>query len=240
MEFNKYIIYVDESGDHLLAPSDDKYPIFVLAFCLFEKSDYIDDVVPNFQQFKFDHFGHDQIILHERDIRKQNKPFEFLTDRSGRLAFMQEIGDLIEQSQMTIISTVIKKRELAEQYRNPHNPYDLALRFCMERAFYFLRRKGSTRHTAHIVVERRGKDEDHTLHDTFNDVNQGLNDLFAIEFASKKANSTGLQIADLVAAPIGRHVLNPDQSNNAWEIIEPKLDKNRNNNVHGWGLKIFP
>ena len=211
-----------------------------MAFCLFEKSDYIDDIVPNFQQFKFDHFGHDQIILHERDIRKQNKPFEFLTDRPGRLAFMQEIGDLIEQSQMTVISTVIKKRELAQQYRNPYNPYDLALRFCMEQAFSFLRRKRSTRHTAHIVVERRGKDEDYTLKDTFGDVNQKLNDLFAIEFASKKANSTGLQIADLIAAPIGRHVLNPDQGNRAWDIIEPKLDKDRNNNVHGWGLKIFP
>ena len=34
-------VFVDESGDHGLARVDPGYPIFVLAFCLFAKSDYV-------------------------------------------------------------------------------------------------------------------------------------------------------------------------------------------------------
>jgi hypothetical protein len=39
-------------------------------------------------------------------------------------------------------------------------------------------------------------------------------------FASKKVNCGGLQIADLIARPIGRSVLNPAQKNRAYDLIE--------------------
>lgn len=35
--FGDFIVYVDESGDHGLARMDPDYPVFVLAFCIFEK-----------------------------------------------------------------------------------------------------------------------------------------------------------------------------------------------------------
>lgn len=38
--FSKYIVYVDESGDHSLNSVDANYPIFVLAFCVFHKRHY--------------------------------------------------------------------------------------------------------------------------------------------------------------------------------------------------------
>ena len=52
-EFSDYIVYVDESGDHGLQNIDANYPIFVLAFCIFKKSDYIDVISPCLQRFKF-------------------------------------------------------------------------------------------------------------------------------------------------------------------------------------------
>lgn len=36
-QFSKYIVYVDESGDHSLQNIDEQYPLFVLAFCVFHK-----------------------------------------------------------------------------------------------------------------------------------------------------------------------------------------------------------
>ncbi|MCH8553147.1 MAG: DUF3800 domain-containing protein [Natronospirillum sp.] len=36
-DFSKYIVYVDESGDHNLQSLDESYPVFVLAFCVFHK-----------------------------------------------------------------------------------------------------------------------------------------------------------------------------------------------------------
>lgn len=38
--FGEYIIYVDESGDHSLENVNKEFPLFVLAFCIFKKSDY--------------------------------------------------------------------------------------------------------------------------------------------------------------------------------------------------------
>lgn len=60
-EFSKYIVYVDESGDHSLQSIDDNYPIFVLAFCVFNKRHYSEVIVPALEKFKFNHFGHDQV-----------------------------------------------------------------------------------------------------------------------------------------------------------------------------------
>ena len=35
--FSKYIVYVDESGDHGMQTIDPQFPVFVLAFCVFRE-----------------------------------------------------------------------------------------------------------------------------------------------------------------------------------------------------------
>lgn len=71
MAYSDYTIFVDESGDHGLKTIDPNYPVFVLAFCIFRKNSYTNDVVPAVQKFKFHHFGHDVVILHSHEIRKE-------------------------------------------------------------------------------------------------------------------------------------------------------------------------
>ncbi len=61
-----------------------------------------------------------------------------------------------------------------------------------------------------------------------------------IRFMDKRHNSAGLQVADLVAHPIGRHVINPAQPNRAYDLIETKLRRSASGIVKGYGLKIFP
>lgn len=61
---------------------------------------------------------------------------------------------------------------------------------------------------------------------------------FDIIFSDKKSNGAGLQIADLVAHPIGRHVINPMQENRSYNVLEKKFHKYPNHD--GKGLKIFP
>ena len=60
MAFGDYIVYADESGDHSLTSIDSQFPVFVLAFCLIQKAVYIEHVVPAFQRFKFEFWGHDR------------------------------------------------------------------------------------------------------------------------------------------------------------------------------------
>lgn len=61
-----------------------------------------------------------------------------------------------------------------------------------------------------------------------------------IRFMDKKHNSSGLQIADLVAHPIGSHVINRAQPNRAYELIEPKFPRSPTGQTRGYGLKVFP
>jgi hypothetical protein len=57
--FDDTIVFVDESGDHGMETIDPGYPMFVLAFCIFEKESYATRLTPAVVQFKFRHFGHD-------------------------------------------------------------------------------------------------------------------------------------------------------------------------------------
>ena len=246
MRYSDYVIYVDESGDHSLTSIDRDYPVFVLDFCIFQKAYYASVIAPRVQAFKFEHFGHDIVVLHEHEIRKQKPPFAFLKSEDKRAAFMVGLNDLIRDADFTIIAAAIDKLALKRTYAEPANPYETALTFCMERVSRFLREKGQADRTTHVVVEKRGKQEDAELgvvfqrlrdHGTFyEEAMRG----FEIVFADKRTNSAGLQLADLTARPIGRHVLNPTQANRAWDIIEPKLRRSSEGIARGWGLKTFP
>ena len=96
----------------------------------------------------------------------------------------------------------------------------------------------------HVIVEKRGRNEDDELELEFCRICDGANYKseklnFEIVFADKKSNSAGLQLADLVARPIGLSVLRPEQSNRAFDAVKSKLLQ-KNGRVDGWGLKCFP
>lgn len=245
MDYSDYVVFVDESGDHGLESIDSYYPVFVLIFCIFEKSSYANIVVPKVEAFKFKHFGHDAVILHERDIRKQLVPFVFLKNHKRRDEFMGELSSLIDGIRFTIIATVIDKKKLTKSSASTKNPYGLALEFCLERTFEFLRDKNQHNRVTHIVVEKRGRREDDELELDFRRVCDGGNYRgnklnFKIVFADKKINSAGLQIADLIARPIGLKVARPEQPNRAQDIIEKKFRKNDAGEFVGRGFKVFP
>lgn len=245
MPFSDYIVYVDESGDHGLERVDRDYPIFVLAFCIFQKETYRKTCVPALQAFKFKHFGHDMTVLHERDIRKAAGDFKFLVNRLKREEVMAGLSALVEEAEFDLIASVIRKARLQSQYAFPDSPYDLALKFCLERLRYFLREHGDSEETVHVVFESRGKREDDELELEFRRLCDGSSldgEKLPFEpiFAPKSVNCSGLQIADLVARPIGRRILDPEQANRAYEIIEPKFRRSSRGQVEGYGLKIFP
>jgi hypothetical protein len=239
-----FLVFVDESGDHGLQSIDAAYPVFVLVFCIVNKSDYAKTWLPAVTEFKFRHFGHDQIILHERDIRKDVGSFVFLRDRARKHAFLTELTDLVSRLDMTVVASVIRKDWLAGQYAYPSNPYEIALAFGLERVHMWLNRSGGSGGTS-VMIECRGRREDEQLELEFRRICAGGNFRratlnFTPVFVPKSANVPGLQIADLIARPIGRHVLDPAQPNRAFEVIESKLDRSPRNEVDGWGLKVFP
>lgn len=248
-EYSKYIVYVDESGDHSLQSIDENYPIFVLAFCVFHKRHYSEVVVPALEKFKFNHFGHDQVVLHENEIRRRKNLFKILNHKEYQAKFLGQLTDIIEYSNFILISTTIDKREI--KHLNPDdNAYHIALGMCMDSLHVFLSEKQQQDKKTHIVVECRGNKEDNELELEFRricDGNNRLNQSLPLEiiFSDKKVMSSGLQLADLVARPIGLHTLKPEQPNRAFDILKEKFfcDGGRGKLGQGYmgvGMKIYP
>lgn len=247
--FSDFVVYVDESGDHSLTSIDQDYPVFVLAFCIFYKGHYLSNVVPQLQQLKFDYFGHDLVILHEHEIRKEKGDFTTFKNRADKNQFLGRLSEIIDSSNFILASCVIEKNKI----RNPEdmgNPYHIALKHCLETLYDLVTEKGQQELETHVIVECRGKKEDNELELEFRRICDGENkyqrDLpFKIRMASKTSNSAGLQLADLVARPIGRHVLNPAQANQAFDILQKKFYCEGGRCAVGqgydqWGLKHFP
>lgn len=249
--FGKYIVYVDESGDHSLQSIDPNYPVFVLAFCVFHKRHYSEAIVPALEKLKFNHFGHDQVILHEHEIRKQKGVFRTLVGKEKQQTFISELDGIVENSNFILIATVIDKNQLRQQRAEADdNAYHLALAHCMETLYEFLQEKAEHDQKTHVVVECRGKKEDRELELEFRRVCDGNNRLglpipFEVLFSDKKAMSSGLQLADLVARPIGLNTLKPHQKNRAFETLKKKFycDSGREGvgkGYEGVGLKVLP
>ena len=246
--FSDYLVFMDESGDHGLDSIDPEFPIFVLAFVIIEKEAYLKAVVPAIKEFKFRFWGHDAAILHSHEIRKPRDDFAFLQVRERREAFMTALNQLMTDVPVTVIASAIRKRRLTARYKKPYNPYHIALGFGMERLNAFLLEQGQGGRLTHLIAEARGNREDADLEFEFRRVMDGQGTLgcaadgtpFDLRIVSKKINSEGLQLADLFAHPIGRHVLNPDQPNRAFDITRPKLLTQGDRGYDGWGLKVFP
>jgi hypothetical protein len=244
--FSDYVVYVDESGDHNLERISPNFPIFVLAFCIFEKESYVTQTVPNFQRLKFKWFGHDSTIFHEREIRQQQVPFKFLQNVERREEFHDDLNRLVSNSEFTVIATSIDKEKLNGKYSDPGNPYEIGLQFCVERLLKFLEERDQADRVTHIMFECRGKKEDASLELQFRRICDGANyrgrkiNCLDIQFIPKASNSCGLQISDLVARPIGMAQLRPNQKNRAYDIIEQKFRRGDNGAIRGYGLKVFP
>ena len=235
VEFGDYLIFANESGDHGLVTIDPQFPVFALIFCLVRKDDYIDLIVPAIQRLKMEIWGHDQVIFHEHDIRKEKGVFTVLrTNATIRNHFIAELSGLMERSPFKIIAALIDKNRLTQKYDRPYNPYEIAMLFCMERALGFLRLENQAGKEIPVIFESRGKREDAELELEFrricdNRSNWGYKSpdfqqiRFAHHFADKKSNTTGLQLADLVARPLALKYLRGNQANRAHQVIEPKL-----------------
>lgn len=242
MEFSDYIIFADESGDHGMETIDPAFPVFVLALCVFSKADYKTIVEPAVRQLKFDYFGHDAAILHEREIRKQLPPFEFLrTSAALRTCFHEALNDLIAAMPMRVIASVIDKARHRERYADPWNPYEVAMHFCMEKLCQRLVADNQRGRKVHVLFESRGKAEDQSLELEFRRITTNQSHWgyrredftrcgFEPLFVPKAANHAGHQISDLIARPLALRAMRPEQQNRAVDIVREK--------VTDW--KVFP
>ncbi|MCD6226722.1 MAG: DUF3800 domain-containing protein [Candidatus Aenigmarchaeota archaeon] len=243
-----YKLFLDESGDHNLEVIDPNHPVFALVGCIFENNYYESTAIKKVNELKIKYFNSTEVILHSRDIRKQeSKPFLVLRKKEVRENFYQDLNKLFEELYLTILASVIDKHKLKEQYgHHSDNPYYLSLGFIMERYAIFLREKGDT---GLMIIESRNKTDNELLYIAYSKIMlQGTGFMRADEFQKrikdlvfvpKKENEIGTQLADLAAYPIATHIL-PNRDKRAFEILKMKFRKSKEGEIYGYGLKIFP
>ena len=244
----KYHLFIDESGDPSLSSINSDFPVFVLLGCLFEEKAY-QSVSSKISDLKKDIFKSDNVILHSRDIRKCEGVFSKLFNLEVKQIFYERLNNIMTEGEYTVVAVAIKKNEFIERYgKIADDPYELSLSFLLERIL--METDSLPSNTVEIMIESRGKVEDEILIKRYNkllDVGSGriTSDRFRkryqkIEFRKKKENDCGLQIADLCAYPVARHVINSQEPYPAFEIVKTKFRKNSNGVIAGYGLKIFP
>lgn len=221
----------DETGDHGLSFVDENFPIFLLVGCLFNKNSYADLKI-KIEDFKKEFFKTKEIILHSRDIRKCGGAFQILFDLDIKKRFYEKLNEIISSAKFTIIPVGIDKKQYIEKYgKIGEDPYIISLSYLMEELI--LKTNHEQNSEISIFVEKRGKNEDKKLLSHYNNILDvgTLNtksELFKSKINSfdlilKRDNNIGIQIADLCAYPIARHVLNSEEPYIPFEIIRDKI-----------------
>jgi len=222
--------------------------MFVLAGCIFDFDYYFEKAEKQVNELKICFFGKNNLILRSYDIRKQKSDFACLVDRKRREEFYQALDNLVKRLEFKVISAAIEKNKLKNQYSAPDNPYHLCFQFILERAVMYL---GASREKMMLKIESRETHNDQKLakiYEKFKENNHRYitaaevqRKLADLSFSQKMQNIAGMQIADLVAYPLGKWVLNSGAENKAFAIVQKKLHRRPNSkDFLNYGLKIFP
>lgn len=242
----KHFLFLDESGDHGLTKPNPDFPVFLLCGVLVSEDNY--EIIRQKMNFLKESIWTDKkVIFHSRDIRKCEKEFQVLFDLELKKRFYHEINKIVAESDYFIIASAIEKTKFIKQFGMLQDDvYEVALSFVIELAGLILLQSHPEAELA-IVIEKRGAKEDKQLDDHFQRLcgrgTAKLNPEYlrklspTFTFRNKKENINGLQLADLVAYPIARYVIEPDRANPSFGVLEPKIYRT---DARLDGLKIYP
>lgn len=241
------VLFLDESGDHNLSVIDPQYPIFVLGGVIMDK-DYAEGRLTDaLNIFKRDMFGRTDIVLHTADITRNRNGFEALIDPAFRARFYNRLNALMRAIDYSVVACAIRKDHHLSRYGVAAlDPYLLSLDILVERFCFDI---GKVSSGGLIVAEKRDSTLDRELElawlnlkiqgTRFLQASELEDRVFALNLRAKKDNIAGLQLADLVVSPIGRHVLGkPDKED--WRIVESKFRRNQRGKIEGFGLVVLP
>ncbi len=240
------VMFLDESGDHNLIVVDPQYPLFVLGGVIVDQAYADGQLTDEFNQLKRKLFGREDIVLHTADIVRNRNGFEELKDAAFRQRFYAELNALVARLEFAVVACAIRKDNHLKRYGVAAlDPYLLSLDVLVERfCFDVASSAGGV-----IVAERRGPTLDRQLElawlnlkiqgTRFVQASEVSERIIGLNLRAKQSNIAGLQLADLVVSPIGRHVLGKRDTPD-WHIVESKLRRDRGGRTRGFGLVILP
>ncbi|MFN8290166.1 MAG: DUF3800 domain-containing protein [Chitinophagaceae bacterium] len=244
----EYFLFIDESGDHGLNKIDPGFPVFTLCGILLSEQNY-SVIIEKINTLKRKFWGDKKVILHSSDIRKCEKEFQILFNQEIKAEFYKDLNEIISESKFRIITVAIQKDKYIKKYgKIAEGVYEISLSYILERVVFSLDEIANDHNKRlSIVIEKRGAKEDSTLSEHIQKVltrgtyyvnsDRFKNLVCEYRFFDKKDDIPGLQLADLVAYPISRYVIDPARANPAFDVLEPKFYRRKG---HRYGLKIYP
>lgn len=217
----RYRLYIDESGDHTSTHVTDVGKRYLgLVGVMLEQQNYYQEFAKDMEVFKKTYltFDADHVpVLHREDILNKRGVYSCLLDPDRKDLFDQSLLQMIEAADFKIIAVVLDKHTHKQAtYRKLRHPYHYCLLAMMERYCGLLERTNSI---GDVMAEARGSNEDMLLKSVYGDLwARGKMYLNAsvcqktltskeLKVKPKRANIAGLQLADLLAHPLTRDVL---------------------------------
>ncbi|MBP3535330.1 MAG: DUF3800 domain-containing protein [Muribaculaceae bacterium] len=242
-----YTLFIDECGDPNLEKFDKTFPLFTLCGILVHenKLTWLENEI---NSLKCELWDNQEVIFHSREIRNCSRNFANLLDIQTKNRFYTRINEILGAENIyVIVCCCILKEPFIERFNTGEDVYGLSLKYLIERAIFHIDDCTDGNAKLRIVVERRNPKQNKILLKYYNGLRvkgtkwitaeRLINRIKKFSFADKKDNVIGLQIADLIAYPISRQVLNPECPNPAFQIIAKNIYTYKGARL---GFKIIP
>ncbi len=261
---DRFRLYLDESGDHVYRETVEiPHRFLCLLGCWFKNPDYVEfhQVLENLKAKHFHHHPDNPVILHRDDIINRRRIFKVLQDDEKRAAFDTDLLQLIEEAKFHVVAVVIDKMAMRSAFgESAAHPYHIGLGFLLQRYAGYL---NHINRIGDVMAEARGGKEDRLLQESYTRVYEhGIWGVTSgtyfqsslssrqLKYQQKKANISGLQLADLLGHPAKMWVLryyrrideNPAPfAAQLMSIIERKFNHHLyNNRLEGYGFVLYP
>lgn len=245
----KKLLYLDESGNHEILKIDPDYPVFVLGGVIVEES-YAKTVLESeINCFKSRWFSNTDTVLHTADMVRNRFDFAILKESVVRERFYQDLNAMMRRLDYSVVAVAVHKYQFRDHTRRRYRRldlYSLAFELLIE-AFY--REVAMAGVKGEIVAERRLPELDRSLnrswdrHLSFGTSNVSSSEIvrriIGLDLRLKSENIAGLQLADLVVSPVGRHVIGKREKED-FRIIRSKVLNGPDVDGDGYGLITLP
>ena len=261
---DRFRLYLDESGDHVFRETTETAHRFLcLLGCWFQNPDYIQfhEALESFKAHHLHHHPDNPVILHREEIINARKSFKILQDEKKRNQFDADLLDVIQSANFRVVAVVIDKASLHTAYGvTSAHPYHLGLGFLLQRYAGYL---NHINRVGDVMAEARGGVEDMLLKESYTRVYEhGIWGITSagyfqsaltsrqIKLSEKKANISGVQLADLLGHPtkmwaLMHYGLISDEpapfANRLMIIVEHKFNRQLyTNQLEGYGIVLYP
>jgi hypothetical protein len=248
-------VFVDECGSHTLKAKE-PFKAFSLAAVIIRDS-VAREVDRKWKRWKRDYLGSADKLVHEPDIRRGRSSFWCDGDSAQRARAVATLESIIDRLDFAGVVCVLDRPAYVAEWglrppdaSLPNQPYVMMLHFLVERLAMVLHEQFAGAR-GRMVLESRGPLEDASMQYEFARLFlDGTSYVSAtwfrqqflpgISFMDKEENTTGLQLADLLARPCAEKVLEPSSTPARWLAFKKKLCPGIQTAHSILGLKVVP